>query len=303
MNILEKDFSEIISKISQIFLNDDFISQKDYDIRTLSSNRNSKIFLVSDSLGKRLIIKKFFDKHVYEKELKSYLVYLKGFNYKMPKLIAYAENILVFTYGGIPISNGINLSNGCYYFYLVIDWVAKKYEFCKKHFYRYQYDQSSQCEWLVSQRLSRCNEYYSMDLSLTNFIEHFWKINDVIGDIYILEHGDLEIQNILCKKSSITIIDFGASFRSNGMNDFAMIVLTFFDYIRDCDIEFLYSLCSSLYGCSIEIIKKIFDYYMMVQLIKKLDFAINRNHNKVETEEYLRLLNKVYEKSFYNWCK
>jgi thiamine kinase-like enzyme len=159
--------------------------------------------------------------------------------------------------------------------------------------------------WLVEERVKNCQNFYSLDIDI-NYLRNFNSfVESKIPNIYVLEHGDLESKNIIYndKDNEIKIIDFGASFRSNGLNDLAMIWLTFYklqgiDY-KDLIIDSF----SHLYGCSPKDFKVLLYYYILIQLIKQLDYWKDKKVFKDEIKMNINLIkNFYYEKNFNYGC-
>jgi serine/threonine protein kinase len=285
LNTLEKDIKRKINEIIENNLRENKEQKKSLTYKFAEKTLNSDIFFILRNSTPTFVVKKVNNINQYNKELKAYKEYLRGFMKNIPKLIGSFDNILIFEYVGETFIK-YSKNNNQTYFILVLDWLKYKFNFCKKSKHKYLFNYEEQFLWLVEERVKNCQNFYSLDIDI-NYLRNFNSfVESKIPNIYVLEHGDLESKNIIYndKDNEIKIIDFGASFRSNGLNDLAMIWLTFYklqgiDY-KDLIIDSF----SHLYGCSPKLDywkdKKVFkdEIKMNINLIKNFYYEKNFNY-------------------------
>lgn len=215
------------SLIKKIFRQDDFPLKIDLNslvITKLEGGKASDVFKVSDINGISLAVK--IPKTDWQRrEIHVYRDYLSKTHIDAPRYIYEHNNSVLFiewivnykTVEKMSLSNLITLK----------DWIVNKYKESLSLFKNEKVDLSKHISWMIEEPVKRLIKNADIDLNVKKALvknkPELIKIIENIGLPMVLDHSDLEIQNLLFNKdsSSLCVIDWANAIKSPGFFDIA----------------------------------------------------------------------------------
>lgn len=215
------------SLIKKILRQDDFPLRIDLNslvITGLEGGKASSVFKISDKKGVSLVVK--IPKTDWQRrEIHVYRDYLSKTHIDAPRYIYEHNNSILFiewivnykTVEKMSLSNLITLK----------DWIVNKYKESLLLFKNEKVDLSKHISWMIEEPVKRLIKSDDVGLNVKKALvknkPKLIKMIENVGLPVVLDHSDLEIQNLLFNKdsSSLYVIDWANSIRSTGFFDVA----------------------------------------------------------------------------------